>query len=250
MVSLRKRQRCKQDRLESVRRTRRTVHAFFALFLLIMLAACSTGGTQASGGPAAKVSPTPTVPNVPPGTVLFRADWSHGLSAWGNTKGWQIVNGMPMSDLSTDNALTVPYLPVVHNYVIECRFQVVRVPHSGGYFIIKAPRTADKDGYTAGILGLFAPGARKSPYSNPEATIYLDPLDHMQSHMAPIDYDPFNNWHTFRVQIKGPAGDLFIDGADSSTAVSAQGEWLSNGPLQIISSGAIVRISSVTITAL
>ena len=160
------------------------------------------------------------------------------------------MNGMPLSDLSTDNALTVPYLPVVHNYAIECRFQVVRVPHSGGYFIIKAPRTADKDGYTAGILGLFAPGTRKSPYSNPEATIYLDPLDHMQSHMAPIDYDPFNNWHTFRVQIKGPAGDLFIDGADSSTAVSAQGEWLSNGPLQIISSGAIVRISSVTITAL
>jgi hypothetical protein len=250
MVSRHRRQRDKQDHLEAVRRTSRTVHAFFALSLLIMLTACSTGGTPASGGPAAKASPTPTVPSVPAGTVLFRADWSQGLSAWGNTKGWKIVNGMPLSDLSVDNALTVPYLPVVHNYVIECRFQVVRVPHSGGYFVIKAPRTADKDGYTAGILGLFAPGTRKSPYSNPEATIYLDPLDHMQAHMAPIDYDPFNNWHTYRVQIKGPAGDLFIDGADSSTAVSAQGQWLSNGPLQIVSSLAIVRISSVTITAL
>jgi hypothetical protein len=244
------RQRWERGRLASARPTRGTVHALLILFLLIILAACSTGGQQASGGPVAKVSPTPTVPSVPPGTVLFKADWSHGLSAWGNTKGWQIVNGMPLSDLSADNALTVPYLPGVHNYAIECRFQVVRVPRSGGYFIIKAPRTGNEDGYTAGILGLFAPGARTNPFSNPEATIYLDPLDHMQSQMAPIDYDPFNNWHTFRVQIKGPVGDLFIDGADSSTAVSEGGEWLSNGPLQIVSSLAIVRISSVTVTAL
>lgn len=215
-----------------------------------MFAACSTAGPQASGTPTAEKSPTPTVPSVPPGTVLFKADWSKGLSAWGNTKGWKIVNGMPLSDASTDNALTVPYIPSVHNYTIECRFQVVKVPTTGGYFIIKAPRTADKDGYTAGILSLFAPGARKSPYSNPEATIYLDPTGDMQSRMAPIDYDPFNNWHTYRVRIKGPVGDLFIDGTDSSTAVSEKTEWLSNGPLQIVSSLAIVRISSVTITAL
>jgi hypothetical protein len=52
------------------------------------------------------------------------------------------------------------------------------------------------------------------------------------------------------VQIKGPAGDLFIDGADSSTAVSEQDDWLSNGPLRLMSSLAVVRVSSVTITAL
>lgn len=227
------------------------MRTLFALALLTLFAACSTGnaGPQTTGSPAARVPPTPTMPVVPPGTVLFHADWSHGLSAWGNPQGWKIVKGMALSDLSTNDALTVPYIPAVHNYVIECRFQIVRVPRTGGYFIIRAPHQAGKDGYTAGILSLYAPGARTSPYGNPEALIYLDPLDDMQARMAPIDYDPGYRWHTYRVQIKGPAGDLFIDGADSSTAVSEQGEWLSNGPLQLISSVAAVRISSVTITA-
>lgn len=231
---------------------KKALHTLISLALLLLFAACSAGpaGPQATGSPPASVSPTPTVPVVPAGTVLFKADWSHGLSTWGNSHGWKLVNGTALSDLSVTNALTVPYPLNVRNYVIECRFQVVNVPHTGGYFIIKAPYLPGKDGYTAGILNLYAPGARTSPYGNPEALIYLDPLDDMQARMAPIDYDPGNNWHTYRVQIKGPAADLFIDGADSSTAVSEKDGSLSNGPLQLISSLAVVRISSVTITAL
>lgn len=224
----------------------------FALTLLILCTACSTGnaGPQAAASPLSKISPTPTVPGVPAGTVLFSADWSRGLSAWGNTKGWKIVNGMALSNVSANDAITVPYTLGVRNYAIECRFQIVQVPHTGGYFIIKAPHVGDKDGYTAGILGLFAPGARTSPYGNPEGVMFLDPLGDMQSNMAPIDYDPHYDWHTFRVQIKEPAADLFIDGSDSSTAIRATGDGISNGPLQLISSGAVVRVASVTITAL
>jgi hypothetical protein len=233
----------------STRWVKQAQHTVLSLVLLVLFAACSTGnaGPQAT---APRVSPTPTVPVVPAGTVLFRADWSHGLSAWGNQHGWKLVNGMAQSDVSIGNALTVPYLLTVRNYIIECRFQVVNVPRTGGYFIIKAPHLPNKDGYTAGILNLYAPGARTSPYGNPEALIYLDPLDDMQARMAPIDYDPGSNWHTYRVQIKGPAADLFIDGSDSSTAVSEKDDSLSTGPLQVISSLAVVRISSVTITAL
>jgi len=228
------------------------LHMWFSLALLLLFAACSAGNTgpQATGSHPASVSPTPTVPVVPAGTVLFRADWSHGPGIWGNRHGWKLANGMALSDLSVENALTVPYTLHVRNYVIECRFQVVNVPRTGGYFIIKAPHLPGQDGYTAGILNLYAPGARTSPYGNPEALIYLDPLDDMQARMAPIDYDPGNNWHTYRVQIKGPAADLFIDGSDSSTAVSEKDDSLSHGPLQLISSLAVVRISSVTITAL
>ena len=250
--SHRKPQRGRHDYLESARRTGKAISVFFALTLLILFTACSTGNTspQASSSPATKVSSTPRVPGVPAGTVLFAADWSRGLSAWGNTKGWKIVNGMALSDVSTANAITVPYTLGVHNYAIECRFQIVQVPRTGGYFIIKALHVGDRDGYTAGILGLFAPGARTSPYGNPEGTIFLDPLGDMQGRMAPIDYDPHNDWHTFRVQVKEPAADLFIDGSDSSTAVRETGDGISNGPLQLISSGAVVRVASVTITAL
>jgi hypothetical protein len=107
-------------------------HIGCSLLLLLLFAACSTGnaGPQATGSPAARVSPTPTVPVVPAGTVLFKADWSQGLSAWGNPRGWKIVNGMAQSDSGTENTLTVPYILAVRNYVIECRFQVVKVPRT------------------------------------------------------------------------------------------------------------------------
>lgn len=252
MILCDRRQRGACSHLKSARWAKKALHALCVLLLLALFAACSTGnaGLRVTGSPAARISPTPTMPIVPAGTVLFRADWSHGLSAWGNPQGWKIVNGMAQSNLSTDDALTVPYIPVVHNYVIECRFQIVSVPRTGGSFIVRAPHQPGMDGYTAGILSLYAPGARTSPYGNPEALVYLDPLDDMQARVAPIDYDPGYNWHTYRVQIKGPAGDLFIDGADSSTAVSEQNDWLSNGPLRLMSSLAVVRVSSVTITAL
>lgn len=234
---------------QPVRWGERAIQVLFALALLILFTACSAGstGSQASGSPTAKISPAP---GVPPGTVLYKADWSRGLSDWGNTKGWKIVDGMALSDTSVDNAITVPYIPSVRNYAIECRFQVVRVPRTGGYFVIKAPHKGDADGYTAGILGLFAPGARTSPYGNPEGIIYLEPTGDMQAQVAPIDYDPHYDWHTFRVQVKGPAADLFIDGSDSSTAVREQGDQISNGPLQLVSSGAVVRVASVTVIAL
>lgn len=225
--------------------------ALFALFLILALAACSTGSTapQASSSPTARPPLTPTATSLPAGTVLYKANWSQGLKAWGNPKGWKVVNGMAQSDLSAKNALTVPYLPTVHNYAISCRFQIAQVPHRGGYFIIQAAQAPGEDGYTAGILDLFAPGPHNQ-YSNPQIQIYLNPTDDMQMPMSPLDYEPGNKWHTYRVEIKGPAANLFMDDVNMNTAVSSTDQWLSNGPLQLISSDAVVNISDVTITAL
>lgn len=231
---------------------RRGLGALLAIFLLLACAACSAGNTppRTSASPTAKAALTPTATSLPAGTLLYKADWSQGLKSWGNTKGWKIVNGMALSDLSDHNALTVPYLPVVHNYAISCRFQIVQVPHNGGYFIIQAAQSAGKDGYTAGLLNLYAPGAQTSPYGNPQIQIYLNPMDDMQLPMSPLDYEPGNTWHTYRVEIKGPAANLFMDGVSMNTAVSSRDQWLSNGPLQLISALAVVRVSDVTITAL
>lgn len=232
--------------------SRRGLSALLTVFLLLMCAACSTGNTspQASASPTARAALTPTATSLPAGTVLYKADWSKGLKSWGNTTGWKIVNGMALSNLSEHNALTVPYLPVVHNYAISCRFQIVQVPHTGGYFIIQAAQSAGKDGYTAGLLNLYAPGAQTSPFGNPQIQIYLNPMDDMQLPMSPLDFEPGNTWHTYRVEIKGPAANLFMDGVNMSTAVSSRDQWLSNGPLQLISALAVVRVSDVTITAL
>lgn len=219
--------------------------------LLLALGACSAGAgpTQSSRTTATPPTPTPTRPAIPSGTTLFQSDWSHGLAQWGGSAGWKIVNGMPQSDLSNNNAFVPPYKLTIPNYAIEFRFQIVRVPHNGGYFIVKANKTPGKDGYVAGILNLLSP-APHSPFANPQIQIYLDPISAMEAPMRPTDYEAGSFWHTFRVEVRESSANFLADGFSKGTATSTETNSLSNGPLQLISAGAVVRVSNVRIIAL
>jgi Domain of Unknown Function (DUF1080) len=224
--------------------------------LVFLLVACSSpsGNTQSQTSTPTTALPTPTpspTQSVPSGTVLYQSDWSQGLASWGGSAGWTIVNGMPQSDLRANNALTVPYTPVVSNYAIEFRIQIVSVPTNGGFFILKASKTPVKNGYVAGILNLLS-SAPHSEFANPQIQIYLDPPDISQEETTarPSDYEPGDIWHTYRVEVNGPQARFLADGFGKGTVTSSQTSELSNGPLQLISSGAVVRLSNVTITAL
>lgn len=233
---------------------KRTIDILFLGCLILLLAACASGGAQTHTN-ASTVAPTPTaIPTqsgIPSGTVLYQSDWSHGLTGWGGSPGWKIVSGMPQSDLSQNNALTLPDKLTISNYAIEFRFQIVSVPQSGGFFIVKANRTQDKNGYTAGIFRLLGP-APHSEFANPEILVYLDPQDAMDSSVSdrPSDYEPLDLWHTFRVEVQGPEANFLADGFSKGRATSIQTKQLSNGPLQLISSMAVVRVSSIRIIAL
>lgn len=222
--------------------------------LIFLLTACTSGSTQTPASvPTALPTPTatPTQPGVPSGTILFQSNWSHGLAPWSASPGWKIVNGMPQSDLSQNNTLTPPYHLTTLSYAIEFRFQILKVPYSGGFFVVKASRTQDKDGYTAGVLGLLGP-APHSEFANPQIQIYLDPLEALENPNSarPSDYEPGTFWHTFRVEVQGPVASFFADGFRKGTAASTQTDLLSNGPLRLISAGAIVRVAYVRIIAL
>lgn len=233
----------------------RTFRMLILGFLILLLTACSSGNAQTSASTASPSlstpTATPTQPSVPSGTILFQSDWSRGLAGWGGSPGWKIVNGMPQSDLSQDNALTIPYHLTIPNYAIEFRFQILRVPRNGGSFFVRASKTPDKTGYTAGILNLLSP-APHSEFANPEIVIYLDPLDAIENPEAarPSDYEPGTFWHTFRVEVQDQVANFLADGNGKGRAVSSQAAHMSNGPLQLICTGAIVRVASVRLIAL
>ena len=134
-------------------------------FLLFSLGACSAGTSSTTGPPKASVpaarhlSPTPTP--LPAGTVLYQADWSHGLTGWTGAQGWKVVQGQLVSTSSGTATFTIPYRPTISDYAVEVRIQIVRsVPPYGGYYEIVAPKLPGKDGYHAGVLDLKAPGPR------------------------------------------------------------------------------------------
>src|SRR5258708_11186344 len=186
-------------------------------FLLVSLGACSAGTSPTTGPPKASVaaarhlSPTPTP--LPAGTVLYQADWSHGLAGWTGVQGWKVVQGQLVSDSSGTATLTIPYRPSVSDCAVEVRIQIVRaVPPYGGYYEIVAPKLPGKDGYHAGVLDLKAPGPR--PFGDhPQSQVYLDPSGDMnQRRGIPQDYEPGSEWHTYRVEVRGNEVSLLDDG--------------------------------------
>jgi hypothetical protein len=230
-------------------------HVFLVGLLLFTLGACSTATSsktvpsQTTVPVSRNSSPTPT--SLPAGTVLYQANWSHGLAGSPGTHGWKVVQGHLESDTSGSATFTIPYRPTVTNYAVEVRIQVVRsVPPYGGYYEVVAPKLPGKDGYHAGILDLKAPGPRAFG-DHPQSQVYLDPFsDAGQGSGMPQDYEPGSGWHTYRVEVRGNEASLLDDGTQLSSVSSQQTDALSNGPIEFNCSLVILRLSDVRIITL
>ncbi len=228
----------------------RHIFKLIALISFILaLVGCSAGSAQTQIVVTATPATHAPTPSVPSGTVLYQSDWSQGLAAWGNPPGWKIANGIPQSDVSDSNALTVPYISAVSDYALEVHFQIVSVPKNGGSFVVNAKKAPGKDGYSAGILNLLSPAAHNQ-FANAQVQVYLEPMDDMNSPMVTSDYEPGTTWHTYRIEVRGSNVTFLINGTRKSFATSTQNDVLSNGPFQVASSGAMVNVSSISVTAL
>jgi hypothetical protein len=224
-------------------------------FLLFSLGACSAGTSSTTVSPRASVPAakhlSPTATPLPAGTVLYKADWSHGLAGWQGTHGWKVVQEQLESDSSGSATFTIPYRLSVNDYAVEVRIQVVRsVPPHGGNFLISAPKSPGKDGYHAGVLDL--KGSAPRPFgTHPQSHVYLDPTDDMPAGSGiPMDYEPGSGWHTYRVEVRGNEASLLDDGVQIGSASSQQTDVLSNGPIVFSSELVILHVSSLRILTL
>jgi hypothetical protein len=210
--------------------------------VLISLIGCtSNNAPQATPSPTVQqVTPT----SVPKERVLYQADWSRGLTEWQTSTGWKVKDGFIESDLSDTLSLLLPYKITVDTYAIEFSVQVVRVPKDGGQFQLVADRLPEKDGYTADILQLLAPGNHAfSVHSNVE--VVIDPQEAMEEALPLIrDYEPGDKYRLYRIEVKGSRVDFKVDGQLVSRAIGDQTATLSNGPIHFFSHAAILRLNS------
>jgi len=66
---------------------------------------------------------------------LYQADWSGGLGGWGGGPGWQIVNGMLVSDRSNPGTvISPPYVPPISDYAVEAEIQIGDLSNGDGWF--------------------------------------------------------------------------------------------------------------------
>ena len=230
--------------------------AFLVGFLLFSLGACSAGTSstsvpsQTATPGASHPSPTPTP--LPAGTVLYKSDWSHGLTGWSQMHGWKLVQGQLESDSSDSATFTIPYKPSVGDYAIEIRMEIVRLLSQTGAssFDIFATKAPGKAGYQAGVSNIL--GSAPHPMAaHPQAQIILDPFDYSGlGNGLPNAFYPRSGWHTYRVEVRGNEAIFLVDGAQISSANSQLTNVLSNGPLGLSSQMIVLRVSSVRILAL
>ncbi len=202
-------------------------------------------GQQTTVSATATVSASPTS-SVPKGTVLYQANWSHGLAGWQGAKAWTTVGGQLVTNSLTTTSIVVPYRPAVANYAIEARVQFASVLvniHNG--FIIYANDEPGKDGYEAQVYQLALRGAGMAPPGYIDIATDKLIISTFEQH----DYQPGDAWHTYRIEVVGDQATLFVDGTQNSVSIT-QENAISNGPIGLTSWGFALRVSSFVVTAL
>lgn len=226
------------------------------LLLTCSLAACST----ATAPTASSITPTkttataspqiqPTATGAPKGTVLYQANWAHGLDGWQASQGWRVVGGQLLVDSLAATSIIAPYRPPLANYAIEASIQVVRVLQaSANSYNIFADNAAGRDGYEGGAIGLAPPPWGPAGVYAGFAQAAPNHLDASQG-FNEIDFVPGPNWRTYRIEVQGNQLSFFIDGDRVDITYSTEAT-LSNGPIGLQSRGLMLRVSSFRITAL
>lgn len=220
--------------------------------LLLLLAACSSGLTTplvASPTPIPTPTATPT-PLVKAGTVLYQANWSEGLDGWQGS-GWKSVQGQLVTTGDGTFTIMAPYQPVVHNYAIEVQIQITGLFRPvGGYFSIFAQSVSEQDGFQAGVNRFMMPGPKPNG-QHPQVQIRIDPPSSMaRGDGIPRDYEPHNNWHTYRIEVQDTLANFFVDGSEVSSSSTTVTPTLSTGPIGITCSEAILTVKDFHIIAL
>jgi hypothetical protein len=223
--------------------------------LLCLLTGCTSSATPASSTvtPSSQARQTATLPPartvVPAGTILYQANWSHGLGGWQAAKGWQVAGGQLLVNSIPETTIMAPYRPAAPNYAVEVRIQLVRVlKQSANFYYIFANGAPNQDGFDAGAVGLTA-SANGLPDSYAGYTQAApDSLDGSKGFNS-SDFVPGFGWRTFRAEVKGDQLNFYVDGVRISSTYSTK-PAISTGPLGLDTQGLALRVSSFIITAL
>jgi hypothetical protein len=207
---------------------------------LLLLAGCGgpgargTAGDSGSGsagaGPDAPEAPTRSATSLP-----YRADWAGGLGGWTTSKDWSVLNGQLLSagqDGGTEAGALAPVdLSAVTDYAVEAEIKFVRETFGYGRYGVMVRIQEDGPGYTFGhnegnvVLGL----------SNGTG------LDRQA-------YTPGNEWHTYRIEVRGNELHTFVDG--SPTVSATDNTFLRGKRVGLYTQGAQISVRRFEVTTL
>jgi len=211
-----------------------------------VLALGSASAPVATPTPAS--TPTPA-PKPAPGTILYQADWSSGLNGWPGLYGWKVLDGTLLNDGTngdSENWVAAPYEPGaadIADYAVEAEIQFVRVTpahpsYCGSFGIVvreeyRASAWVDAPGVDCGADGISKQLVIRVPGETP---------------LSAKAFDIDDQWHTYRVEVKGNGIKLFFDGAPILEAVDNR--YLAGGKVGLWSTLTQISVRSFKVIAL
>jgi hypothetical protein len=136
------------------------------------------------------------------GDIVYEANWDNNFDGWGGDESWKVIDGMLLNNGASNKAIiNAPYNPGKHNirdYAIEVEIQAIG-DYCGTF------GTFGRSGYWGGIRYTQCYG------NNHHAIIGFDYPDNWLDEIYYTPFNPGNDWHTYRLEVKGNIVKLFID---------------------------------------
>ena len=175
-------------------------------------------------------------PSSPPppatGLILYRADWSRGLDGWPEVAGWKVVDGTLVNDATTPNtSIMAPHAPETADYAVEAEIQV-----ASSLWQRKAFGLVLRDGYLGGV-NWYSYMIQHHPF-----------VGTMTQVLVQSDFNIDNEWHKYRVEVRGGRLALLIDGVVRAEATDSR--YSSPGRAGIWSNGVQINVRNFRIVAL
>lgn len=179
---------------------------------LVVLAGCGVvgTGTPPPGTPAAVATNGPASAAVDgPGparivSVLHRSDWSSGLDGWSGSDGWTALRGELLYDGRSFDLTAGAVAPVEidanADFAVEAEIRLLRYEITNGSFGVMARVQEDGTGYAAGHDAADEAVVLRTEEGGGRPTLDRQP------------FDPGEEWHTYRLEVRGNALRAFVDG--------------------------------------
>lgn len=169
-----------------------------------------TESPTSTATPTSTVTPPPTSTPVPP---LYQADGSGGFEEWTVGNDWIFINGMLVNDGTSSS--DTGYVPAPFDleertdYAVEAEIQWVRegAEHVANKGFGVVARASNRRAYWAGYndFSCCGPGAFVGVGNSAGNAMY-------PGGVASAAYEVDNEWHTYRLEVKGNTIRLLIDG--------------------------------------
>jgi hypothetical protein len=187
--------------------------------------------------------------------VLYRASWSGALGTW--TYGgdaWTVQGTLLQYSGDAASDVLSPYKVTRGNYAVQAAIKLVGFKDTGlsesrGFgILLRSTGAADPTENTVGLVAGVGRGFMGCEGISSQAVFTTGDTDFTSLKKKNASYHPNNAWHVYRVEVRGNAIKLSIDGKVMNTVTTKK--FAGGNLVGLYSLGAQLQIKSFTIFGL